>query len=90
MHTHTHTEWGPWAIFNANMHNTLVTTGRQVVFIFFDTTMKLGSIQLNINFSEVTQVLQNPHLMIVGPIGCRPYCGFSSPPPCKPIINKEP
>ena len=58
--THTHTEWGPWAIFNANMHNTLVTTGRQVVFIFFDTTMKLGSIQLNINFSEVTQAFTKP------------------------------
>ena len=32
-------------------------------------------------------------MFIVGPIGCRPYCGFSSSPsssPCKPIINKEP
>ena len=32
--------------------------------------------------------------LVVGPIGCRPYCGFFSPSPppspCKPIINKEP
>ena len=46
-----------------------------------------------------TIIIRFVHCLIVGPIGCRPYCGFSSPPSppssssspvCKPIINKEP
>ena len=36
MYTHTHIEFGPWAIFNANMHNTLMTDVRLVVFTFWN------------------------------------------------------
>ena len=56
----SHTEWGPWAIFDDNMQNTLVTTGRQVVFILLNAIVQLSSIHLKIKTSEATYDFRKP------------------------------
>ena len=80
--------------FQINVNKLPMDVFNQIEKKFENALAGEDQIQMEIKSLEAQSWLQKwINRLIVGPIGCRPYCGFFSPSPspvCKPIINKEP